>query len=238
MTAALTLAFLGAFAAPLLVRRLPRQAGWLLAVLPAGLTLYFARLMQQVSAGALPRVRLRWAAALNVDVLLRGDGLSLLMAILISGVGTLVVVYASGSLKGHKALDRFYAWLILFMASMLGVVLADNLLVLFVFWELTSFSSFMLIGFEHQDEQARAAALRFGSLSTTARAAAVVFFLFVTAHVLGRAAYLSRVPLWDKTLSDELRGHYDRATHALRGPDAPDPRHTGGAETLEDKPCT
>lgn len=72
-----------------------------------------------------------------------------------------------------------------------------------------------------------AAALRFGSLSITTRAAAVVVFLFLTApvgaHVLGRAAYFARVPLWDQTLGDELRGHYDGTTHALRGPDVPRP---------------
>lgn len=70
-----------------------------------------------------------------------------------------------------------------------------------------------------------AAALQFGSLAIAARAAAVVFFLFLTApvgaHVLARAAYFSRVPLWDQTLSDDLRGHYDSQTHALMGPEAP-----------------
>ncbi len=72
-----------------------------------------------------------------------------------------------------------------------------------------------------------AAALHFGSLSITTRAAAAVLFLFLTApvgaHVLGRAAYSTRVPLWNQTLSDELRGHYDGTTHTLRGPDVPGP---------------
>ncbi len=70
-----------------------------------------------------------------------------------------------------------------------------------------------------------AAALEFQTLTIVARAAAVVVFLFLTApvgaHVLGRAAYFARVPLWEGTLSDELHGHYDQATHALAGPEAP-----------------
>lgn len=82
-----------------------------------------------------------------------------------------------------------------------------------------------------------AAALRFGSLSVTTRAAAVIFFICVTApvgaHVLGRAAYLARVPLWNGTLSDDLRGHYDGTTHMLRGPDGPGPT---GAETIKAGP--
>lgn len=69
-----------------------------------------------------------------------------------------------------------------------------------------------------------AAALQFDSLAITTRAMAVVVFLFLTApvgaHVLGRAAYFSRIPLWDGTLSDDLRGHYSASTHALAGPEA------------------
>jgi multicomponent Na+:H+ antiporter subunit G len=70
-----------------------------------------------------------------------------------------------------------------------------------------------------------AAALQFQSLTVATRAAAVVVFLFLTApvgaHVLGRAAYFARVPLWEGTLSDELHGHYDEATHTLAGPESP-----------------
>jgi multicomponent Na+:H+ antiporter subunit A len=91
---------------------------------------------------------------------LRADGLGLLFALLVSGVGTLIVCYAGGYLKGHPQLGRFYGWLLTFMAAMLGVALADNLLLLFVFWELTSLSSYALIGFEHDREAARAAALQ------------------------------------------------------------------------------
>jgi multicomponent Na+:H+ antiporter subunit A len=83
-----------------------------------------------------------------------------LFALLISGIGALVVIYAGSYLHGHTHLGRFYSYILMFMASMLGLVLADNLIALFVFWELTSISSYLLIGFNHQQESARAASLQ------------------------------------------------------------------------------
>src|SRR5690625_6767502 len=75
-------------------------------------------------------------------------------------MGTFIVLYASGYMKGHSYLGRFYLALLLFMASMLGVVLSDNLITLFIFWELTSFTSFMLIGFNHESTESRKSALQ------------------------------------------------------------------------------
>lgn len=86
------------------------------------------------------------------------DGLSLLFVLLITGTGAFILVYASAYLAGHRQLGRFYAFILLFMASMLGLVLADNVITLFVFWELTSVSSYFLIGFDHERQAARAAA--------------------------------------------------------------------------------
>lgn len=88
------------------------------------------------------------------------DGLSLLFVLLISGIGALVMIYAGGYLKGHEAIGKFFIYILLFMSSMLGVVLASNMITLFVFWELTSFSSYMLIGFYHEKEKSRWAALQ------------------------------------------------------------------------------
>lgn len=148
-----------ALVAPALTRRLNGMSGWLLALLPAGLTIYFATLLPQ--AAARPKTfSSPWVPELGLSFSFRADGLSLLFALLISGVGTLVVIYAGSYLKGHPNLGRFYAWLFVFMAAMLGVALADNVLLLFVFWELTSLSSYLLIGFEHSRDNARAAALQ------------------------------------------------------------------------------
>ena len=149
-----------AFFAPTLARRLGHSAGWILALLPAGLTVYFASLTPLAAANEPATFSYPWAAELGLFLSFRADGLGLLFALLISGIGTLVFVYAGGYLKGNPNLGRFYAWLAVFMAAMLGVALSDNILLLFVFWELTSISSYMLIGFEHERESARFAALQ------------------------------------------------------------------------------
>jgi multicomponent Na+:H+ antiporter subunit A len=88
------------------------------------------------------------------------DGLSVLFAVLITSIGALIVIYSSRYFDGHPAAGRFHATLFAFMGSMLGVVLANNMLVLFVFWELTGFTSFLLIGFDHERQEARAAAVQ------------------------------------------------------------------------------
>jgi multicomponent Na+:H+ antiporter subunit A len=147
-----------ALVAPWMVRRAENVAGWILAIVPAALTLYLASLLPSAAAGQPAMFSIPWSPELGLSFSFLADGLGLLFALLISGVGTLVVVYAGGYLQGHRDLGKFYAWLFVFMGAMLGLALADNMLLLFVFWELTSISSYMLIGFEHERETARAAA--------------------------------------------------------------------------------
>ncbi|MCW5982512.1 MAG: DUF4040 domain-containing protein [Bryobacteraceae bacterium] len=101
-----------------------------------------------------------WAPSVGVSLSFHLDGLSLLFSLLISGIGALVLLYSQGYLHGSPNLGRFCATLLFFMGSMLGVVLANNLVALFVFWELTSFSSYLLIGFESSRLKARNAALQ------------------------------------------------------------------------------
>ncbi len=105
-------------------------------------------------------VEIAWAPSLGLSLSFHLDGLGLLFALLITGIGTLVVLYASAYLANHPQAGRFYASLFAFMGSMLGVALSDNILTLFVFWELTGFTSFLLIGFEHDRADARSAALQ------------------------------------------------------------------------------
>ena len=151
--------FAAAILAPALTRRRPAAAGYLLALLPAGLAIYFARLLSVTPPGG-QITSFPWAPLLGLTFSLNADGLSLFFAVLISGIGALVVVYSGGYLAGHPQIGRFYGWLLTFMAAMLGVAFSDNLLLLYVFWELTSISSYMLIGFDHEDKTARAAALQ------------------------------------------------------------------------------
>jgi multicomponent Na+:H+ antiporter subunit A len=106
----------------------------------------------QTSFAWAPRYGLRWSVLV--------DGWSLLFTLLISGIGALVVAYAGEYLRDHPQIGRFYLYLLGFMAAMLGVVLASNLLLLFVCWELTGLFSYLLIGFEHASEKARKSALQ------------------------------------------------------------------------------
>lgn len=140
--------------------RMRDYAGWLLGLISLGITLYFLSLIPTIAHDGAISVKIPWVPVLGIDFDLRVDGLGLLFALLISGIGTIVVIYANDYLKGDRQVNRFYSWIFTFMASMLGVVLADNLLLLFIFWELTSISSFLLIGFYHEEEASRAAALQ------------------------------------------------------------------------------
>ena len=133
----------------------PRYSGWLLALLPAGLTLYFFSHWHTVPQGDTVMSRFAWVPGLAMPLSFMLDGLSLLFALMICAIGALIFIYAGRYLEGHRDLPRLYVLLLCFMAAMLGVVLSDNLIVLFVFWELTSITSYLLIGFNHEDANAR-----------------------------------------------------------------------------------
>ncbi|MCE7040437.1 hydrogen gas-evolving membrane-bound hydrogenase subunit E [Dyadobacter sp. CY312] len=130
-----------------------------LSLLPAGLFAYFASHLSHIGAGNIIYESNKWVPSLGINLDFRLDGLSLLFSLLITGIGTLIFIYASSYLKGHQYLDRFYGYLCLFMSAMLGVVLSDNILLLFTFWELTSISSFFLIGFNNDSTVSRKSAL-------------------------------------------------------------------------------
>jgi multicomponent K+:H+ antiporter subunit A len=124
------------------------------AVASAGVMLTLAA-APAVFGGEVLRWSVQWLPALGLDLGLRMDGLAWLFALLITGIGALVVLYAAWYLDPADPAPRFFSFLLLFMGAMLGVVLADNLILLVVFWELTSLSSFLLIGFWHQRKDAR-----------------------------------------------------------------------------------
>jgi multicomponent Na+:H+ antiporter subunit A len=156
----LFLPFLGAAAAPLLTRVLGANAAWVLALVPAFIFVHFAGFLGVVAAGEAAGGGYTWIESLNVDFSWYLDGLSLTFALLISGIGALIVLYTGGYLKGHPHLGRFFSFILMFMGAMQGLVVSDSFLMLFVFWELTSITSFLLIGFDHSREAARRAALQ------------------------------------------------------------------------------
>jgi multicomponent Na+:H+ antiporter subunit A len=127
--------------------------GWFVLPVPLFIVIYLLTLVPRVSSNQLiyeslaimPRI------GMNFDVYI--DGLGLLFAILISGIGALVVLYSIGYLSHREDLGSFYIYLLMFMSAMLGVVLNDNVLMLYLFWELTSISSFLLIAFWFMKER-------------------------------------------------------------------------------------
>lgn len=143
---------------PWLQRVVRGATGWIIALLPLGLFAYFISQVGAIMAGEVVHVSYAWAPSLGVNLSFYLDGLSLLFALLITGIGTLIILYTAGYLARDDQIGRFYAFTLIFMASMLGLVLADNIITLYVFWELTSFSSFLLIGFDHKKEESRSAA--------------------------------------------------------------------------------
>jgi multicomponent Na+:H+ antiporter subunit A len=129
------------------------------ALLPLGLFGYLCSSFGDLAAGQVWTESYAWAPSLGVTLAFRLDGLSLLFGLLITGIGTLVFVYTSAYMRGDALLDRFYGYLAMFMAAMLGLVFSDNVISLFVFWELTSITSYFLIGYKHYDPASRRSAL-------------------------------------------------------------------------------
>lgn len=154
------LPFVGALLAPLLTRLMKHNAGWLLAAVPLLVFVHFAGMLGTVSSGVAVSNGFDWAPSLGLRFSWYLDGLSLTFALLISGIGTLIVIYSGGYLKGHAQQGRFFSFILLFMGAMLGLVVSDSFLMLFVYWELTSITSFLLIGFDHAREASRRAALQ------------------------------------------------------------------------------
>ncbi len=129
--------------------------GLVSSLLPALLLLFFLTCWPDIVQGRALVVDWPWIPSFDLFLRFRLDGLSLLFALIVSGVGTFVSLYSAGYIAGHRHHRRFFCYLHAFMLAMLGLVLADNLLLLFVFWEATTVFSYLLIGFDHESGSAR-----------------------------------------------------------------------------------
>lgn len=137
-----------------------RNPGKLLAILPL---IVFALLLHELlnlGPRELALLESDWGFMNGMEFTFRIDGLSLIFGLMISGIGTLILLYASFYMKKYQRKGHFFTYLMVFMGAMLGMVLTDNLMVLFMFWELTSVASFFLIGFDHHLEKPRQSALQ------------------------------------------------------------------------------
>ncbi len=141
----------------------------------------FLGLCMQVptSAGINTYVSWEWVPGLGVNADFAIDGLSRLFGLIISGIGAAVILYSADYMKGHKLYARFFVFLHVFLLSMLGLVFSDNLIVLFVFWELTTIFSYLLIGFDNDSDTARGNARQALMVTGAGGLALMVGFLMI-----------------------------------------------------------
>ncbi len=183
--------------------RLRAGLPYLPAVLSALVAALFAAMIPSVAAGNVLRLDLPWLPSLGITVSFLVDGLSLTFALLVSGIGALVFLYSTAYMAGSPRLGRLVVLLAAFEASMLGLVLANDMILLFVFWELTTVTSFLLIGFFHEDPSARAKALQ-GLLVTGAGGLALLAGLLLLQTAAGTFDIAALEPLAGTLTGDPL----------------------------------
>ncbi|MGY0618316.1 monovalent cation/H+ antiporter subunit A [Lysobacter sp. A378] len=182
----LVLALPFAFAAWVILARgaSRRTTAWLAGGPPLLGMLALVAMAPQVLAGEVVRFSVPWIPQLGLALSLRLDGLAWMFAAMVLGVGGLVVMYSHYYLGSQEKARRFYAFLLLFMGSMLGMVIAGNLLLLMVFWELTSITSFLLIGFWNHREDAREGA-KMALAITAGGGLALLAGVIMIGHIVG-----------------------------------------------------
>lgn len=189
MLSLILLHFAGACSAPLLVRWLGQRAFLALALIPAAALGWAVRQYGDVVSGEVPVEQWQWMPALGVRLELRCDALALLMVTIVGGIGALVLVYCAGYFSRPAfSLGQFAGTLTAFAGAMLGLVLADDLIVLYVMWELTTVFSFLLIGHVPERRPNRLAALQALIVTVAGGLAMLVGFL-----MLGHAAGTYRI---------------------------------------------
>ncbi len=149
-----------AIGASLLAPRLGRRVFWWCALAPLAALVWAIWQAPSVVDGQVVTEHVDWVPELGLDLGFRFDAFSLLMVVIVSGIGVLVFVYSSSYFAGHESpkIGTLAAQLTAFSGAMFGLVVSDNVLLLFVFWELTSITSYLLIGYEDEKGSARAAA--------------------------------------------------------------------------------
>lgn len=174
----------GGLAAPVLAKRLNYKVGVVLSIIPFLFFILFVRTNISLPETESLILKVPWGLIPGGEFAFRVDGLSLIFGLLVSGIGVMVLIYSAGYMKKSEHQGRFFLLLTLFMAAMLGLVLSENLIGLFVFWELTSLISFLLIGFDNHLAKARTAALQ-AFLLTALGGLALLFAIILIGNVAG-----------------------------------------------------
>lgn len=197
-----------------------RLTGIILSLISAILFVLLALLALQAAHSGPIRFAMPWIPELGLSFSFYFDGLSALFGLIISGIGFFIFLYSQEYLSNSR--KRVFLLIFLFLLSMLGVVCVDNLILLFIFWELTSITSYLLIGFNHEDEESRFAALQ--ALIVTAGAglallAGIILLFSVTGSVelselLVQGARIQSSPLYLPILVLFLLGAFAKSAQA------------------------
>ena len=184
LIAVLAVPFVGSCLAALLQANARHAGAWLAgAIALISLTL-LAVGYPHITHGGVVRSKMDWVPDLGLEFSLRMDGFAWIFAILVTTIGFLVVLYARYYMSSADPLPRFFSFLLSFMGAMLGIVLSGNLIQLVFFWELTSLFSFLLIGYWHQNAQARDGA-RMALTITSAGGLCLFAGVLLIGHVVG-----------------------------------------------------
>jgi multicomponent Na+:H+ antiporter subunit A len=160
----------------------PKAAGTVLALVPFAIVGW---LLREATAGAqVAEWSLAWVPSMDIDLALRVTGFERLFLFLVSFIGGLILIYGGSYLDGDPKAGRFFVIVLMFMAAMLGVIAADDMIAAFVFWELTSLTSFLLVGYKFYDPVARKAALQ-ALLITGGGGLALLAGLILLAQITG-----------------------------------------------------
>ena len=180
----LALPFIGSLCAALLPTNARNAESWLAGITALVCTVLVASLYPQIAAGEVVRANFEWAPALGLQFSLRMDGYAWLFSLIVSLMGTLVVLYARYYMSPQDPVPRFFSFFQAFMAAMLGVVLSGNLIQLVMFWEMTSLASFMLIAYWHHRADARRGA-RMALTITGAGGLCLLAGVLILGHIVG-----------------------------------------------------
>ncbi|UOF94008.1 MAG: monovalent cation/H+ antiporter subunit A [Bordetella sp.] len=151
----LVLPFLGSLFAALLPSNARNAESWLAGIISLVCTFLIINLYPEISSGEIIRIDIPWIPVLGLKLIFRMDGYAWLFSLIISIMGTLVVLYARYYMSPKDPVQRFFSFFQAFMSAMLGVVLSGNIIQLILFWEITSLMSFMLIAYWHHRQDAR-----------------------------------------------------------------------------------
>ena len=207
----LIIPFLGAcvaalFGLPALNKRLSiTRLSWLMALPPLAAFLLLAVRVPEANEGVVSTWQWTWLPSLNLKLGFYVDDLSLLFGLIITFIGVLVIVYSGDYFKGDQSAWRFLTYMLLFMVAMLGIVMAGDLLTLFIFWEGTSVLSFLLVAYKTKSAEARQGAFRALLITGGGGIALLIGSLFI-GYVAGGTDFNTLLNSGDLLRSSELYG--------------------------------